>query len=478
MTTEQRTRVSRWGVAALTLAPLVLALVAVRPLPAAGQDPAFGTYALTTTAAGNALDGELGAGGGLATIDGGAPHVAGRVDGAPSTSVRASSVEPGTLVRTAVGLANTEAGETLLVVPTTAEAQHPGGPDQGRAETALGPEALGPWTTSAGVATATASQRRVAGRATVGQQTITGPGDAAALLQATLDGLRAEFPTLGGGRTTAEHPEIRLDQVGAAARAVADPVDGVLTTTGSSTVQTLDVFGELVLTGVTGRATVTVHDDEATTSTRMVVGGATLAGVPVEFDDRGVRVAGDVELLPGQAIGDLDEALNAALVTAGIRLEVLEPRVDTGTRFGEADSGGLRVTITTPNTPQVPGNDLTLLIGRAVVTASWEAPATPSSDRSGPQGPTPPRPGDDTAALPLPPTTAGPPPPVRDIRRPPSPPAQVAAPAAPVGPGNDVVVAGARVDRSALLAALGAWQFLSLSLATATAFAVRRSGLP
>lgn len=476
-----RGRGVRGALVAIAVAPTVIALAVVRPVPATGTQPAFGLYALTVGSAGMALDGEVGAGGGLATIDGGAPHVTGRLDSSPSALVRASSVEPGTLVRTVAGIANTEAGETVLVVPTSAEASHPGGPDQAQADATFGPETLGPWTTEEGMATATADQAAIEGHASGGQQVIAGVDTSALALHAALAAVRADFPTLPWARPAERTTTIRVVQGEATGGAEADAVSGELEARATSGVQTLDIFGEIVLTGVVGRAMVQVRDGVATPATDLVVGGATIAGIPVEVAEDGVRAGEDVELLPGQVIADVTNALDAALATAGIRIEVLQPRTQTGERFGEADSRGVRVTVVTAPTPQVPGNDLTVIVGRAVATAAWEPPFAPPA-MPGPGLPDAPS---DTDAAPGDTTpTATPdlavPPHVAPVLPPAVTPPTVAVAPPEEAPTEDptMLVVGHRISRPVALAALGAWQFLSLSTVTAAAFALRRRGTP
>src|SRR5688500_19993809 len=115
-------------VMAAALLPTLVALALVRPLPARGAS-GIGFYAVTYSAAAVAPQGEIGAGGGLLPLDGGAPLVRGRVESAPSSSSVAASVEPGTLFATVAGVANTEAGEEVIATPTRAEALYPGTPE-------------------------------------------------------------------------------------------------------------------------------------------------------------------------------------------------------------------------------------------------------------------------------------------------------------------------------------------------------------
>src|SRR5205814_1804744 len=105
--------------AVLALAPLLL----VHPVSAAPLG--YDTFGLTVLASGVRTAGDVGASGGLVTLDTGSAAVSAQLDSSPSSAVLAVPYEPGTLFRTGVGQANDAAGQTVLDVPD-AEAAYPG----------------------------------------------------------------------------------------------------------------------------------------------------------------------------------------------------------------------------------------------------------------------------------------------------------------------------------------------------------------
>lgn len=467
-----RDRTLRTGVGAIALLPVVTAALLVRPVPAESQEQAFGLYALTVSGASTTTAGEAGAGGGLAVIDSGAPSVRGRLDSSPSGSVRSAPIEPGTLFRTVVGLANNEAGGETIPVPT-ADAAYPG---TGEAEVeGTGPQAAGPFTATGYHAVSRASELEIAGTAETADQTFTdGAASANALTLATaLRTLAREYPT-AGFRVASDASAYRTEGGRVTAHATADPAGGTLEAAVRSTTATTTVLGQIELTNVTSTATVTLADGERTADAVTTVGGVTVAGVPVELTGDGLVVAG-TEVLPGQAVADLSTAVNEVLAAAGVTIEPLIPREEVGEGFAEADAQGVRITIATAPNPQVPGNTLTLILGQAEASLADEPPF---------ESPTM-APVDGGSSSPVAPSASGISVPTGGVSgsvSAGSPPAldsgvaapEVAAPDAGAGAPELVQVAGRRISKRVALAAFGGWQLLSLSICTLAAFSLRR----
>lgn len=461
----------RTALLAVALLPALSAALLVRP--AAGQDAAFGLYAMTVQSAGASIDGEIGAGGGLTVLDGGVPFVRGRLDSSPSADVRSASIEPGTLVRTVAGVVNTEAGEEVITIHS-ADAQYPGNEEANG--DVLGSESAGPLTLSGFTARSAAHQTDIAGKAVMGEQTVS-DGSRAAEIRAAFAPLRAGYPNVTEEATT-DDSVVVVQQGNAEATASADPA-GILTATSIGTVGRVSIAGEIVLEDVVGVATVRVENGTRTADASIAVGGATIAGVPVEITEDGV-VAADQQLLPGQSVRDLTAAINDALAEANIRIEAIAPREETGDGSALADSGGIQITLATPPNPQVPGNDLTLTLGGAVATSADEPPAAPLPPVD--LGDAPAGPVSDAPSTSTPSTGTFTPsaPTIQElVDEPATVPEPVAAPPAsnPAPAEPQVLVAGRQVSAKTALAAFGGWQLMSLSICTLAAFSLKGGSL-
>lgn len=489
---------SRRTVAALLGISLLPALTAVATVrPAVGQEQPYGLYAMRMSGGSTFVDGEVGAGGGLAVLDGGVPYASGRLDSSPNAAVQAAAVEPGTLVRTVAGVANQEAGEQVFDVPL-AEAQHPGN-GEGRVE-GSGEQDLGGLTASAGSAVVTASAEAITAQASGSSQVVV-PGGAATATALTraLRPLRLALPS----RTSAEpaRAEGLVTSDGAEVRGASSiDADGVLSATFTSTVSRVEVLGEIELRGVSGTATATTAPDgsrEADAS--IAVEAITVAGVPVRFGSEGLEAAGET-LLPGEDVRGVTEMVLAALEAANVTIEPLAPTETTEQGSARADSRGVRITIVNPGAPEqgLPGDRLTYVLGGAAVSIADEPPLPPAAPlpvatTTPPPPPVEPQPTPDAApsqratTAPVPAgssggnvgsgsvtttTTDGPAVAATSVPQP-----QVAAPA-PSTAAAPVLVAGRRIDKRLAIAAFGGWQLLSLSVCTAAVFALRRRTVP
>lgn len=431
--------------AAIALLPAVTALLLVRPAPAAGQTADLGLYSMTVLAAGTNTTGTIGAGGGLAPIDSGAPVVRGRLDSSPSASVLAAPVEPGTLFRTAAALANNEVPDQEPLTVPAAESSHPGGPAEDQVS-ASGQAGDGPVTSTAAAARTSAGGHAIGGEAEVAAQDLTGDG---AL--------------------------VRQSQVRTSASATASPRDGQLVATATSSVSSVTIADTVTFEDVTGRASLRYADGSVTAEAGTTFGAVTVAGTPVRLTDEGVVVAdGEGPALPTGQAATLEDQVNAVLEAAGITVEPLSPVREGGGRTGRADSGGVKVSVTTPSSAAVPANVVEIVIGQAAVTMSTEPapepaplPAPPTTT-SGPQTLS-----DGGAVDTAPPSSATGPavaPPTTPDDAPPAP----GAPSPEVAPAEEpqVLLAGRRIPQKTALALLGGWQLLSLSTCTLAAFAL------
>ncbi len=361
---------------ALALAPLLLGLGFVRP--ASGQASAFGLYALTANGGAVVIDGDVGEGGGLVVVDGGSPYGAVRLDSSPSSLSRAAAVEPGTLFRTVVGVANTEAGEEVVDVPTAA-ASYPGDRQESDGDTGGSFEDGG-------------------GRM----------GSATAHVEAhAFDAMvRAE----GGGSS---YPGAMSQEAGALdILAVADPAAGILTTTVvSRSGRTVFAGGAFVMESVVGTVTTSVTPEGRTVEAGTTAQGAEVGGMPVAITEEGVVVLGNV-IVPGAPGQDAQAVVNGVLANAGLTVEAIAPREDVDGNSIVGDSGGVRVTVVTEGNAASAGNRLVYTFGKATATSYDEpprivTPAQPIPEIVSPQAPTPTAPSGGTGFAPAPSVQAG-----------------------------------------------------------------------
>lgn len=412
--------------------PLVLGIVAVRPADAQTAT-GYSSFSLSAIAAGVRTAGEVGASGGLVTLDTGSGSVSARLDSSPSAAVLAAPYEPGTLFRTGVGQVNAGAGEQVLDVPD-AEAQFPGTQNSGSLET-VPPAEGGPVSSQGGSAEASASERAAAGSATGESMTVEG--------------------VMESGASTS------------VVSLAADPDAGTTTSTARTTVSRVLVAGVLEIRDVVAVAEITAKGDAHTAVARLTVGGASVAGQEVAITDDGVTAVG-APVVPGQTLQDMTEQANEALGQAGVTVTTLGVTEQASARDAVADTGGVAIEMTTPDLPGgVAGNRVQVVVGGVVLTAT-DALALPETS---------------LPPITLPPSTAGgfTPPSTTFV---PGAPGIPGAPGLPVdapatgpvvaAPPSTLVVAGRELSASVVLAAFAVWQFLSLGTATLYAVVDRR----
>ncbi|MCU1672684.1 MAG: hypothetical protein JWN77_797 [Frankiales bacterium] len=421
-----------YAAVAASFVPLVVGLVAVRPATAVTSG--YEQYALTALASGVRTAGDVGASGGLVTLDTGSAYVNARLDAAPSSGVLADPYEPGTLARTVVGQVNAGAGEQVLDVPD-AEAQYPG---EGKGDfTSVPPVSNPPVTSAGGSATAKATETSAEG-------TATGSGLAVA----------------GAFDSGTSSSSVKLS---------VDPASGVATAAARTVVSRV-VVGPLELRDLVADASITTSGDTHTPKASLTVGGASVAGQAVTIDQDGVQAVG-TPLVPGSTVQDATKQANTVLTQAGIAVHAAEVVRTSSTRSAAADTGGVVISLITAELPNglAPGNRLEVVVGGVSLTETDEPPVP-------------------VLALPVdvPPVTApvAEVPPVTTttvIPGTPGIPGSVDEPvtgapvvAAPQSSPAAFLVGGRRLSAAATLAAFAVWQFLTLGTATLYAVVDRR----
>lgn len=416
----------------LAAVPTAAGLLLVRPATAAPAG--YDSVSTTAIVSGVSVSGDLGAAGGLATLDGGSARVVATLDGSPSGHVIAAPYEPGGLVRAILGQVNTGAGQQVLDVPD-AEATSPGRPSHDSVEVVPGTSA-GPLSVVGGAASADAGPQRVAGTAT--------------------------------GTSFAVAGALTADGSTSAVQITADAAAATVRQSARTAVASLDVAGVLALSDVVGTALITASGDAHTATQSLTVGGASVAGQAVSIGNDGVTALG-TPLVPGDTLADATAQANAALAQAGVTVRTVGGVTRHDSRSATADTGGLLITVTTPDLPVggVAGNTLTVVVGQASLT---EIDALPvdlgvAPCVCPPATQLPPTSTTTTTFLPgtpgtqgLPGTTVSPP--------------TVAAPA-PVA----YVLAGRRFTAQTALVAFAVWQVLSLGIPTLYALVERRRRL-
>ncbi len=411
--------------ALVALAPLLV----VRPVSAAPLG--YDIYGLTALASGVRTSGDVGASGGLVTLDTGSAAVSAQLDSGPSSAVLAVPYEPGTLFRTVVGQANDAAGETVLDVPD-AEAAFPG---DGTGDLETVPTSEPPATVGAGSARARATATSAAGTAT---------GQA--------------FDLAGLITSEASTSDVALS---------ADGPSRKLAGTARTAVGRVNIAGVLELRNVVAKATVTAAGDVHTATATLTVGGASVAGQEVGLTERGVVAVGTT-LLPSSTLEQATDAANEALTAAGITVSLTGTRTSRTTRDAVADTGGVTISLTTPDLPGgLPGNRLQVRVGSVALTAADTVASLEIDEPDVPVDSVVTVPGSPpvttTTVIPGTPGSVGQPGAV-----------QVPITAAPGAVASSYEIAGRHLSGTAAIAAFGMWQFLTLGSVSLYAYVDRR----
>jgi hypothetical protein len=410
------------------VSPIVVVLALGHPVAGAAAAAPFDDYSLTALVAGARTAGDVGAAGGLVTLDSGSGWVQGSLDGSPSSFVRAAPYEPGPLIRTVVGQVNDAAGETVLTVPD-AEAAFPG---EAKGDLALVEETeAGPLVVAGGSATARAAAEKASGTSTGASLTIPG--------LVVVDGSTSSVALVG------------------------DKAKGTATASARTAVGRVTIAGVLELRNVVATAAVSASGGAHKAEAHLSIGTMSVADQEVGFTDDGLVVA-STPVLPGTTIAQATDAANAALAAAGVSVQVTAALRHTGPHEAAADTGGLRITVATPDLPAgVAANRLEVVLGGASLTETDLAATAPVD--TGPDQDT------DTDTVSQPPTTT-----TTVIPGTPGSPEQVPPSVAPTVPASYEVL-GRRFGVTAALAAFGVWQFLTLGSVTLYSLVDRRRRL-
>jgi hypothetical protein len=409
-------------VALTALAPTAVVLVLGHPVVSAATT-SFDDFALTALVAGARTSGDVGAAGGLVTLETGSAWVQASLDGGASSFVRAAPYEPGPLIRTVVGQVNDAAGQAVLAVPD-AEASNPGPP---AADLALVKETTaGPLVVSGGSATARAATTTASGTSTGASLALTGV--------LVVDGSTSAV-TLSG-----------------------DKAKGTAAATARTAIGRVTVAGVLELRNVVATASVLGTATDHKAEAHLSIGTLSVAGQEVGLTDDGLVVA-KTPLLPGTTIGQATDAANSALSAAGVTLSITAATRHTGPREASSDTGGVKITVATPDLPGgVAANRLEVVLGSASLTET-DVLAGPTVDED--EG----APGESPGTS-QPPTTT-----TTVIPGTPGTPGEL-APA--IAPAASYQVLGRRFGATAALAAFGVWQFLTLGSVTLYSLVDRR----
>ncbi|MFN2465450.1 MAG: hypothetical protein ABR598_04200 [Candidatus Dormibacteria bacterium] len=404
------------GVPALVLLPVAVVALANN---AAAVDSAqhIATFATTAIAGGVTTRGDVGASGGLVTVDSASAYVSARLDSGPSAAVLAAPAEPGTLVRTVIGQTLTQ---QTLPVPA-AEAHYPG---QGSGKLdAVPPSSAGPLSSGGGSATATATADTATGQTTGGDSSV-----------------RDAYSSSGSST------DVRLHRV----------LDDI-TATSISRVHQLQA-GPLILHDVAGTADIQVSGGKHTAVSGITIGSSTVAGVPVTIDNDGIHAQS--KNVPLGGLPQTTESLNRQLAASGVAVHTVNATHATTANSADADSGGLIVSVTSPGLP-VGGNTLTMMVGRVVET-EFDSSSAPAPIRS--LSPFQPAGSSSTTV-----TTPDQPATQDEVTTADIPPTAATNPLA-----RYVVIGGRRLTAGAALLAFALWQMLALGPSTVTTLVRRR----
>jgi hypothetical protein len=416
-----------------SLAPLVVGIATMQPAAAVPAPVGYDQYSLSALASGVRTAGAVGASGGLVTLDTGSGYVAARLDASPSAGVLADPYEPGTLFRTVAGQVNAGAGSEVVTVPD-AEASYPG--DGKSSLETVPPQKTGPVTTGGGSATAVATATSAAGTATGSAMAVAGACDS-------------------GGSSS----DVKLD---------IDAAKGAVTSTATTHVSRVVVAGVLELRDVVAKASITTVGDKHVSLATLTVGGASVDGQDAAVDQDGIHAVG-TPILPAQTITQATEQINAVLKGAGVEVHATEAVHRATSRSADADTGGVVITMATPDLPGgVAANSLTVVVGGVSLTET-DTVAAPAVDLPLPEtGLTPPDAGSPAVTT----TTVIPGTPGTPVDA-----GQAPAVAGPAATSAGFVVVGHHVSATAALAAFAIWQFLTLGTSTLYALVERRRRL-
>jgi hypothetical protein len=192
----------------------------------------------------------------------------------------------------------------------------------------------------------------------------------------TLPSLTTTTSTTSKTTTTSTSPSKAPPSGGFLAESLTqlDPKSRAIVTTGHSSMQTVNLGGGLIILKNVDVTVKIVNNGTAKGSAQVKVGGATVGGVPVTIDQNGVHVVGQGSGLPYKAA---DDAMNAALKSAGFELYTVDPQEKKSANELAITATGVHAVYTQQVSPSgVPSQSVEHIIGE-VFADSLAAPGTP-----------------------------------------------------------------------------------------------------
>jgi hypothetical protein len=156
--------------------------------------------------------------------------------------------------------------------------------------------------------------------------------------------------------------------------AVLDPHSGKVITSGESSLGTVNIGGgQIVLRHIDVTVKI-VNTGKAKGTQSVSIGAASIGGVPVSIDEKGVHVNGQGSGLP---YGQADDALNSALKSAGVQLYTVRPQTKKSANELSITATGVHVAfVQVVNQSGVPSQTVDHIVGE-VFADSLAAPAAP-----------------------------------------------------------------------------------------------------
>jgi hypothetical protein len=190
-------------------------------------------------------------------------------------------------------------------------------------------------------------------------------------------------PTIPGipkAAKTAYHPTAKSSSgnggglLESATLATVDPKSGDVVTKGESDLGRVSIAGgQIVIRGIDVYVTVT-NNGKAKSKVSVDIGAASIGGVPVTIDQDGVHVQKQHANLP---YAKADDALNAALKNAGIKLHTVTPEIKKKQNEQTITATGVHVGFVQPaGAPGVPSQFVDHIVGEVFVD-SLATPAGP-----------------------------------------------------------------------------------------------------
>ena len=357
----RRARIARAGVLG------VVVCVAAAVPPAAGYTPPLGTYGGAVVAMAISVSGETNQFSGLPALLS-VPYVTAVLESSPAGVASATVFDLGPLGQAGVATGNQYAfdygapEQMRLSQPQYATARYPGKPEEVSRSSVGGADPSGAGSAEAASASAAAAADKVEARAEVAGARMLAP---------------AGSPSPGGAQ--ASPWIVRGEALSSTGRIVATATH--ISYEAKTSASDLEALGGLIRIGsMRSLARATMGVDGTATESELVVGGVSIAGVPVVITQDGPKVA--EEGIPGGPDGlrDARARLREALAPSAVDVRVLdserrEARTETGSLEARTIVGGIRIGWTTPSpNASVPAQRFAVVLGGADAGGHAELP--------------------------------------------------------------------------------------------------------